>query len=182
MLAIHAAQTLTETPSGEGARRQGMFRTLVAAHSSYLYRYAYWRCRNRDLAEDLVQETFLRAWRNLDRLQDPAAAKAWLTTILRREYARLFERARLPVDPEALPDAQPAARDQDTSPEAFALREALARLPESYREPLLLQVLGGFSMEEIAAQIGISKSAVMTRLFRAKEKLRHALVREHETA
>jgi RNA polymerase sigma-70 factor (ECF subfamily) len=181
MLAINVAQGLTDTPLGEGSRRQSIFNTLVRAHSSYLYRYAYWRCQNRDLAEDLVQETFLRAWKNLDKLQDPEAAKAWLTTILRREYARLFERARLHVDPEALPDAQPALRDQDTSPEAFALREALSRLPETYREPLLLQVLGGFSTEEIAAQLGISKSAVMTRLFRAKEKMRHALVREDES-
>jgi RNA polymerase sigma-70 factor (ECF subfamily) len=142
MLAIHVDQDLTDIPLGEGSRRQRIFNTLVRDHSSYLYRFAYGRCQNRDLAEDLVQETFLRAWKNRAKLQDPGAAKAWLTTIQHREYARLFERARIHIDPEALPDAQPAVRDQDTSPEPFALREALSRLPETYREPLLLQVWG----------------------------------------
>jgi RNA polymerase sigma-70 factor (ECF subfamily) len=182
MLAIHVAQRLNETTPRQGSRDKHLFNTLVNEHSSYLFRYGYWRCQNRALAEDLVQETFLRAWKNLDKLQDLGAAKAWLTTILRREHARLFERARVHIDPEALPDAQPAVREHDTSAEAFALREALSRLPETYREPLLLQVLGGFNMQEIAAQLGISKSAAMTRLFRAKQKMRHALVREHETA
>ncbi len=57
-----------------------------------LYRYAMWICGNDALAKDLVQETFLRAWRALDSLKDVDAAKSWLITILRREYARTFER------------------------------------------------------------------------------------------
>jgi RNA polymerase sigma-70 factor (ECF subfamily) len=65
--------------------------------------------------------------------------------------------------------------DNDTSPEAFALKQALAELSEEYREPLLLQVIGGFSCEEIASICNISKSATMTRLFRAKQKLREVL-------
>jgi RNA polymerase sigma-70 factor (ECF subfamily) len=55
---------------------------------------------------------------------------------------------------------------------AFVLRRALAGLSEDYREPLLLQVLGGFSCDEIADTLGISASAVMTRLFRARKQMR----------
>ena len=69
-----------------------LFNQLAAAYSTDLYRYAMWLCGNDALAKDLVQETYLRAWRALDRLKDTAAAKGWLITILRREFARTFER------------------------------------------------------------------------------------------
>ena len=68
------------------------FEKLARAYSTDLYRYAMWICGNDALAKDLVQETFLRAWKALDSLKSEKAAKSWLITILRREYARTFER------------------------------------------------------------------------------------------
>ena len=59
-----------------------------------LLRFAFWLSRDRALAEDVVQETMLRAWKAQDSLQDEAAAKPWFLTIIRREYARTFERKR----------------------------------------------------------------------------------------
>jgi RNA polymerase sigma-70 factor (ECF subfamily) len=56
--------------------------------------------------------------------------------------------------------------------ELFNLRHAIMRLPIDYREPLLLQVIGGFSTEEIARELALSNTAVLTRLFRARNKLR----------
>ena len=164
------------------ADKQASFERLVASYSKYLHRYAYWRCQDHSLAEDLVQETFLRAWKNLHQLEDARTAKSWLTTILRREFARLFERIRPEIDHEISPDTLTGVTDQDTSPEAFALREALTKLPEKYREPLLLQVLGGFSMEEVAEILGVSKPAAMTRVFRARERLKTTLAPEKEAA
>src|ERR1700712_2025259 len=79
------------------SNRQQQFEALVRAHSTELYRYAYWLCGQDALAQDLVQETFLRAWRSLDALRENIAAKAWLTTILRREHARLYERKAMPT-------------------------------------------------------------------------------------
>ena len=64
----------------------------------------------------------------------------------------------------------------DTSPEAFSLRRALAALPREYAEPLLLQVIGGYTAEEVAALLELTPSAVNTRLFRARSKLRKALI------
>lgn len=159
------------------ASRQAQFEALVRAYSADLYRFAVWLCRDRSRAEDLVQETFLRAWRALGSLRAEDSAKAWLLTILRNEHARACQRWRHEValtdgdELEAIPDER--APDAETA----ILRQALARLPEEYREPLLLQVIGGFSAEEIGRMINASAPAVATRLFRARQKLRIELIR-----
>lgn len=74
------------------AEKKVRYEKLVQVYHSELYRFAYWLCRDPNIAEDLVQETFLRAWRSLDSLLDQKAAKPWLLTIVRRENARRFER------------------------------------------------------------------------------------------
>ena len=148
------------------------FQALVEAHSSELYRFAYWLCRDRGRAEDLVQETFLRAWRALGDLREARAAKGWLITILRREHARQHERYAPEI---ASLDPDDIAAEAALPIETLLLRQELLRLTEDYREPLLMQVLGGFSCEEIALAMNLPKSTVMTRLFRARQKLRVAL-------
>ena len=128
------------------------------------------------LAQDLVQEGFLRAWRSLADLRDDKAAKAWLMTIVRREHARLFERKVPPLD-----DIADLVIEDRDNPSAYELKEiqemrdAIGRIDDKYREPLLLQLVGGFSCEEIADQLGITASAVMTQLFRARAKLKALL-------
>ncbi|MCB1774709.1 MAG: sigma-70 family RNA polymerase sigma factor [Gammaproteobacteria bacterium] len=150
------------------------FEPLVQALSPELYRYALSLCHNPDTAEDLVQETFLRGWRAHTELRDTRAAKAWLYTILRNEHARLYERQRPDVcDPTKLPDI--AVTGYDTRPEAHALRRALATLGDDYREPLLLQVIGGFSCREIGQMLDLNTNTVLTRLFRARKTLREQL-------
>ena len=138
-----------------------------------LLRFAHWLARDRSLAEDIVQESLLRAWRSRDTLKDRGAARAWLLTIVRREHARLYERKRLELVSldEALESPSPT-RASDADGDLFTLRNAIMKLPIEYREPLLLQVLGGFSTEEIARELSLSSTAVLTRLFRARNKLR----------
>jgi RNA polymerase sigma-70 factor (ECF subfamily) len=141
-----------------------------------LYRFAFWLARNRAVAEDVVQEALLRAWASRGSLADTGAAKSWLLTIVRREHARLYERKRydtVPVD-ELVDSESPelaAAADQET----MDVRRAIMALEDDYREPLVLQVLMGLSTQEIADQIGLTQAAVLTRLFRARNKLRRAL-------
>jgi RNA polymerase sigma-70 factor, ECF subfamily len=138
-----------------------------------LVRFAHWLSRDRALAEDIVQESLLRAWRSREALKEPAAARAWLLTIVRREHARLYERKRLelvPLDEVAETAATPAVAAPDG--DLLTLRHAIMRLPLEYREPLVLQALAGFSTEEIARELGLSSTAVLTRLFRARNKLR----------
>ncbi len=151
------------------------FQALVMSLLADMYRYSFWMCRDSDLAEELVQETYLRAWRSLDSLKDDKAAKTWLITILRREYARCFERSR-PELTEVDPDVLAGQGGYDTSTEAFTLRRALAELPDEYAEPLLMQVVGGYTAEEIAQLLNLTQSAVNTRLFRARNKLKASLL------
>jgi RNA polymerase sigma-70 factor (ECF subfamily) len=156
--------------------RTRRFDQLARTWSADLYRFALWLCGHEALARDLVQETFLRAWKALDSLKSDAAAKSWLITILRREYARTFERKQLPlvdVDAMAVPDNEALSPEQKL--ERKILQRGILGLAPRYREPLLLQVLMGYSCEEIATQLGIGKSAVMTRLFRAREQLKAKL-------
>ena len=152
------------------------FEALARLYATDLYRYAAWLCGNEALARDLVQETFLRAWRALDSLKEQQAAKSWLITILRREYARTFERKVPPlVDVDAVVVREEDELQPDERLERELLREGMRSLPARYREPLLLQVVMGYSCEEIAAQLGITRSAVMTQLFRAREQLKAKL-------
>ncbi|MEO0368262.1 MAG: sigma-70 family RNA polymerase sigma factor [Pseudomonadota bacterium] len=152
---------------------------LIEAHSGELYKYALWICKDRNMAEDVMQETFLRAWKSLDSLREAKAAKGWLFTIFRREHARQFERKQFQYqEVESMDTLADQRLGYDDSPEAFALRNALTRLPSEYREPLEMQVLGGFSCDEIASMLDMSSSAVMTRLFRARKKMRQILGHE----
>jgi RNA polymerase sigma-70 factor (ECF subfamily) len=149
------------------------FEQVVRAYANDLFRYLYWLCRDRALAEDLVQETFSRAWSAWEGQRDEKAVKAWLFTIARNEHARLYERKRPEVDEEAELDSLAAApRDPGL---ALDLRKAFGRLPESLRDALLLQVLAGLSCADIAAAQGATEEAVNMRLSRARKALRTLL-------
>ena len=156
-----------------GADPQTSITELFESMRPDLLRFAHWLARDRSLAEDIVQESLLRAWRSRDTLKDRGAARAWLLTIVRREHARLYERKRLElVSLDDALESQVPAKAADPEGDLFTLRHAIMRLPIEYREPLLLQVLGGFSTEEIARELALSSTAVLTRLFRARNKLR----------
>lgn len=164
------------------ARRQARFNELAEAYGADLYRYAMWICGNDALAKDLVQETYLRAWKALDKLKDVKAAKSWLITILRREYARTFER-KVPkfTDVDQVEVPEDTELEPEDKVEIQMLRRNIAKLAPKYREPLLLQVVMGYSCKEIADELGITKSAVMTQLFRAREQLSERLQRDGVT-
>ncbi|MCM2309979.1 MAG: sigma-70 family RNA polymerase sigma factor [Steroidobacteraceae bacterium] len=157
--------------------RRRRFEQLCEPLRADVYRFAFWLARDPGVAEDVVQETLLRAWRSLDSLTDDGAAKAWLLTIARREHARLHERKRfVTVDVDALSSAEDPALGRSDDHESGDLRAAIFALPEEYREPLVLQVLLGYSTEEIARQLGLTSGAVLTRLCRARQRLRSTVL------
>jgi RNA polymerase sigma-70 factor, ECF subfamily len=144
-----------------------------AALRPELLRFATWLARDRAIAEDVVQETLLRAWKARGSLDDPSRLKAWLCTIASREHARMYERKRLPTtDVDLLVAADDPALAAGEDQRLGELRAAILQLPDDYRVPLAMQVLGGFSTAEIAAELQLSQPAVLTRLFRARDKLR----------
>lgn len=152
------------------------YELAVRSFSGDLYRFAYWLARDKYVAEELVQECFQRAWMHWESLHDAQALKKWLLTILRREYLRRFERKQLDVmDIDMLLECDmPTADGLDLS-EVMALRQALLKAPDSLRDVLLLQVLGGFSAEEIAQLEQTSTGAITTRLSRSRQWLRQFL-------
>lgn len=167
---------MSNTPVLKGSTKQQRYESLVAALYQDVFRYAVWICKNKPMAEDLVQETFLRAWRSLDSLQNDKAAKAWLFTILRRENARQYERYRpelVDIDDQSI--AGNDSSEPDNKVDRELLHNAIYRLDSEYREPLLLQVIGGFSGKEIAEVLELNNNTVMTRLFRARGKLKAEL-------
>jgi RNA polymerase sigma-70 factor (ECF subfamily) len=138
-----------------------------------MYRYAAWLSRDKAIAEDVVQEALLRAWKSLDALRDEGSAKQWLLTIVRRENARYFERKRLEtVDIDNLTASQAALLAVEEDQELDDMRQAIYELDDEYREPLVLQVLMGYSTNEIAEQMDLKQGAVLTRLHRARTKLK----------
>ncbi len=130
-----------------------------------------------------MQETLLRAWKSLDALTDEAAARPWLLTIARREHARLYERKRFEtVDVDDLAAVEDPALATADDHETREVRAAIFALPEEYREPLVLQVLMGYSTAEIATHLGLTNGAVLTRLCRARQRLRVAVLGVDEEA
>jgi RNA polymerase sigma-70 factor, ECF subfamily len=156
--------------------RRRRFESLCESLRPDLLRFAFWLGRDRALAEDVVQEAMLRAWKSLDSLADESKAKSWLLTIVRREFARSFERKRHETtDLETLVAAESDALAAGGDERLAEVRAAIFRLDDDYREPLVLQVLMGYSTREIAEMMGLQQGAVLTRLFRARARLRHTL-------
>src|SRR4051812_46860733 len=159
-------------PSG-GTSAATPFLRLLEMLRPGLGRFPFWPGRGRSVAEDVVQETLIRAWKSRGELKDTAAARPWLFTIVRREHARLYERKRLPtVDVEEVEALGDPALASDGDAGLTDLRRAIMQLPDEYREPLVMQVLGGFTTAEISAELKLTQPAVLTRLFRARNRLR----------
>src|SRR6187549_4050211 len=128
-------------PRPRGTTAGAPFARLLEMLRPDLVRFAFWLARDRAVAEDVVQETLIRAWKSREELKDPAATRPWLLTIVRREHARLYERKRLPTvdlaDVEAQGDPALATGDSSTADAGLDdLRRAILKLPDEYREPL----------------------------------------------
>ena len=159
--------------------RRQRFDQYVGVYHQDMYRYAAWLSRDKAIAEDVVQEALLRAWKSLDALRDEGSAKQWLLTIVRRENARYFERKRLEtVDIDNLTASQAALLAEEEDPQLDDMRQAIYELDDDYREPLVLQVLMGYSTNEIAEQMDMKQGAVLTRLHRARAKLKDKMAQQ----
>jgi RNA polymerase sigma-70 factor (ECF subfamily) len=161
---------------------QKAFAELVERHRDLAFGYALARLRNREEAEDVAQEAFVRAYQQLGGLRWCRSWDAWLMRILRNLCHDALRRKRVrqaePFDPDWL--------DGDPSPEQAVVRDerrkrleaAVAALPEKYRTPLLMRFASGLSYREIATALGVPESTVVGRLAGALRLLRRSLGEE----
>jgi RNA polymerase sigma-70 factor (ECF subfamily) len=146
-----------------------------------LYSHALALCRNRTDAEDLVQETCLRAIRAENRLAPDSKVKGWLFTILRNAWLNQGRRSRSTPELKRKENGtSDTIRDPHTSyirnVECKRVRDAIQQLPLDSREIISLRIYEGFSYREIAAILGCRVGTVMSRLSRARQKLRTLLL------
>ena len=125
----------------------------------------------REDAEDLVQEVFMQALRKVSTLREPAAFGGWLAMIARNRAHDFFRRSRSETE---LPDEIPATKE-NTDSDAHAVLTAIRRLPEAYRETLILRLVEGMSGPEIAVRTGLTPGSVRVNLHRGMAQLREIL-------
>jgi RNA polymerase sigma-70 factor (ECF subfamily) len=164
------------------------FQTDALRHLDALYNFAMYFTHNPSEAEDLVQETYLRAFRFSHRFQPGTHLRAWLFQILRNTFLtfyRVREREAALAD-DGVPDWDTPmfhdAPEQDGAAlEAHTdLERAMRRLPEDFRTVLLLAEVEGLPLEEVSRVMACPVGTVKSRIFRAKERLR-VLLRDYET-
>ena len=157
--------------------QQERFEVEALPHLRALYGTAFRLTRNAHDAEDLVQETFLRAFRGFDRYTPGTNIRAWLFTILYRTRTDAFRQAKhAPPTVELLDDgpAVPPAQDALASG-GEEIARALDRLPEAFRTAVVLRDVDEFSYEEIARIMEVPIGTVMSRIYRGRALLRTAL-------
>lgn len=162
----------------------GSFEELVSAYADRLFSIVLRIVGDRAEAEDVVQETLLRAWRNIGRFQERSMFFTWLYRIAVNEANRALEkRARrgvsVPVDDETVQLAAPAEDGPARQVEHRELRDglevAIAGLAPPYRTALVLRDIEGLSTREAAGVAGVGEAAFKSRLHQARMKLRDAL-------
>lgn len=180
-------------------QRESFFETEVMQHLDALYRTALRMTRNPQDAEDLVQETMLRAYRFLDRFEPGTNLRAWLFKILTNTYINRYRKASSEPRVDSLDDSEELslyryldneAASRGGSVEAQVLdrfaeddiKAAIEALPSQYRITVLLADVEGFSYNDIAEITNVKKGTVMSRLFRGRRLLQKALVEQARSA
>ena len=172
-----ASDALLATRAADGDA--AAFAALVTRHGPYLRAYAIRLTGSSADADDALQETLITAWQRLDRLENPAAVRGWLSSILTRKATDRLRSRRVTDEPvgtdegEHEPiatDATPDAR-VETDTQLGALGRALDALPALERQCWLLREVGEHRYDEIAEQLGVSTATVRGALARARQSL-----------
>jgi len=156
------------------------FRFLVERYGKTLYGTAYLMTRDQGLAEDLVQETFLRAWRGMPSFRHSGSFKAWIVRILVNRAMSERRKRRVPEAP--LAEAATSSGDQNGVEEMVLrrderdrIRRALEKLSQEQRGAVILRYYTGLTVPQIASALGCRQGTVRSRLHRALARLREAL-------
>ena len=159
------------------AKFQRLFEECVECCADSLYRVAFRLTGNQTLASELVQETYLSAWKSIDSLRDPQAMRAWMFSILRNQYTKLLRKEKRSVTTvEHLDDfSKPKTNKNDAIDRVQA---AVATLDDKHKLPILFVSLEGMTVEEAAKALDVPRGTVLSRLHRGRQKLKEILGRE----
>ena len=151
--------------------REQEFAEVALSQAGSLLRFARRLTFDPPAAEDLVQETLLRAWRSFDQFRGGSNARAWLFRILLNEFYGQGRKGRLTLVPLGEMD-RAGSSGNDHKPE---IAEALTKLPHDQRTVLMLGVVEGFTCREMSDMLGIPMGTVMSRMSRARQAMRTQL-------
>lgn len=154
------------------------FEQCVRDCADALYRVAFRLIGNETLATELVQETYLNAWRSLDSLMDHRKLKSWMFSILRNQYSKLIRKESKAVSTLESPDTEAYEPSSEQQEVQDLVQLALAELDEAHRLPVLLVSMEGLSVEEASEILEIPKGTILSRLHRGRAKLKQILSRE----
>jgi len=162
----------------EVALTQAAFDRLVIEHGSALYRMAYRMLGDRHEAEDIVQETYRSAWTSRKGYEQGHSQRAWLASILRRRVVDRWRRHPMPqpTGGDFTLDVEVNGVDPTAHEFTDEMQHALNRLPIELRESLLLVVVGELTHQEVANVLGVPLGTVLSRVSRARERLREYLL------
>lgn len=170
-MAVVASAENADMPGSSVADRS--WRDLVVEQIPPLRAFAWSLCRNASDADDLVQDTLIKAWSNREKFEAGTNLRAWLFTILRNTYYTIVVRRRREVADEDGKHAATlsSAPTQDWSVAMRSLETALRKLPDEHREALILVGAAGLSYEEAAEICGCALGTIKSRVNRARQRL-----------
>ncbi len=149
------------------------FEALVRETHRSVYGLVYRLVANHEDAADVMQEVYVRVWRSLRRFRGESSFETWIYRVATNAALSHLKRRRRdpePIDPHAMAEVEPAA-GTEVADRAELLERALAALPMQARTAVVMRDVYGFSIAEIAKQIGATEGAVKVRLFRARKRL-----------
>jgi RNA polymerase sigma-70 factor (ECF subfamily) len=165
--------------TGRSLAAPEMLRAAIDQHAAVVYRLALSIVRDPALADDVVQETLIKAWRAAPLDSDGSVPRAWMTKVARNTaISMLRTRREDPTAADRLPERASAltpARTVEGRAALGELRHALDHLDEDARALIVLREVDGMSYEDIAAAMDLPLPTVKTRLFRARQQLKRAL-------
>jgi RNA polymerase sigma-70 factor (ECF subfamily) len=168
------AASLTSAIEAVAAGDRDAFSQLYADYSRMVHAILLGRVPRRDV-DDLVQDVFLAAYTRIRELREPGAFGGWIAAIARNRATDYLRQSRELVElPGELRGGEPIEAD------TFAVLEVIRKLPEAYRDTLLMRLVEGMSGQEIADRTGLSPGSVRVNLHRGMKLLREQLEWHHE--
>ena len=150
--------------------------SIVRKYASAVLGLCLAHTRNIHDGEDMMQEVFLKALDKFHTLRDPSSIRSWLLQIARRTCIDRYRKTSVPT--QTIHENIPAHPDDDNSRKIEQLHKAISELPETFREPIMLYYINGRSCTSVAESLGISESAVRSRLSRARLQLHEILAED----